>query len=214
MKQNRKIRISLFATAGVLALVGTGFAAWTISQGAKKETTGNISADATVKNNALSIDATSDWDTTDNAAIHFGPKVSDTITNPWLTVDSGSTPEDLTATYHLVVKYSDKEPASVAATLTATEGYNTALTNKYVGALPTTENGIAIGTGVKDAEHKIVTYDIKVTFSWGSAFGNINPYEYYNKQTFTSDLASKAKTAIEGLSSLNSTSFTLTITVS
>lgn len=214
MKQNRKIRISLFATAGVLALVGTGFAAWTISQGAKKEAAGSISADATVKNNALSIDATSDWDKTDNAAIHFGPKVSGTITNPWLTVDSGSTPEDLTATYHLVVKYNDKEPTSVAATLTATEGYNTAFNNGYVGALPTEGNGITIGEGVKNAENKTVTYDIKVVFSWGSAFANDNPYKYYNSKTFTSELASEAKTAIEGLSSLNSTSFTLTITVS
>ena len=51
------------------------------------------------------------------------------------------------------------------------------------------------------------------SFKWGSKFGGVNPYEYYNGKTYTDELAQTALTDLGEINKLNSQKFTLTINV-
>ena len=84
------------------------------------------------------------------------------------------------------------------------EKYTTAQAANLVGTLPTLTAEKQEATGV---------YHITITLTWGSAFNNQNPLEYYNNQEYETELAKNAKTNLTALEALKDSKFTVTLTV-
>ena len=204
--------------AGALILSGSvGFAAWTIN--AQQETgTGsiNVSADGTITDNRIKIDTTNSKFQDGYNSISFAAAINgSTFATPWL---SASAP--IEAVDKLTLKYD--------VTVTGHAGLNVSATAKIVdkdngefstlidpdhiiGALPTNIN-VTLTDKKKNGTY---TGTIEATFTWGSAFGNQNPYVYYNSKTYTKDLADKASENIAKLATItNYSGLTLSYTVS
>ena len=211
----------LFGLIGAGALMfsaGVGYSAWTIvANDAKQDVTGpTLNADTTVNDNRITIDSTSKWE--DNS-IYFGPSSKDLTSGktPWLTADPNDS-EDLEASYSLVVKSSAKTAPTVSATFDETDDgkvyesiRDTDTKKGAVGAIPKP----SVDSGKRDeTDSTKYTFTVTIEFTWGKLFGSINPYAYYNNQSYAPDLADAAKENIVRLKELNNAQFKLTLTVS
>ena len=67
---------------------------------------------------------------------------------------------------------------------------------------------------VSEIDTSSLDLEVTVKFGWGSAFGGMNPYKYYD-QTYTSELAADASTKLTALynSGLNSNDCKYTVTI-
>lgn len=187
-----------------LALIGVGFAAWIITSDTKQEVQGNLVVDV-VTDNRLTIETA--W-LDEKDAITFGWKEGN-YANGWLQNNDANYKENLTVTLVVTVKNSKGEAvdaASVNATITGDDKYTAAKDANLVGALPTQLNAVK-------QEGKTGVYHITITLTWGSAFNNLNPSEFYNKESYTPELATNAKTNLESLALLKDSKFTVTLTV-
>ncbi len=211
----------LFGLIGAGALMfsaGVGYSAWTIvANDAKQDVTGpKLNADATVNDNRITIDSTSKWK--DNS-IYFGPSSKGLTSGktPWLTANPNDS-EDLVASYSLVVKSPAKTAPKVSATFDETDDKkvyesirDTDVKDGAVGAIPEP----SVDSGKRDGTDSTkYTFTVTIEFTWGKLFGSINPYAYYNNQSYAPDLAGAAKENIVELKELNSAQFKLTLTVS
>jgi hypothetical protein len=197
-----KAIIILSSVLGCAALVGAGFSAWVITQGDSKTADGTIVVDS-VTDKTVAI--TTSWKNS-LSTITFGGLATHP-TGAWL-IDSDKT-ENLTCTLSITVtNYTVLNTLSVACTeVDAGAGkYSTAASANLVGALPTfTDQKSACTTGTG-------TFDLPVTFTWGSAFGNENPETYYSGKDYAT-YGAEAKTKLNALNTdLTRVSFRLTIT--
>ena len=70
-------------------------------------------------------------------------------------------------------------------------------------------------SAVLDSGTKTMEFTVAVHFKWGAAFGNINPYAYYNASAYTKQLQDDATAKIGALNVLSAgVGFDLTFTVS
>lgn len=197
------------------AVVSTGFAAWVISGGDTKQTSGTITADS-VSESYHTITFTS----TDKNKINFGAPENDiTVKNPWLTNDSMGqekllaqftftvanvktgeidTPNKLFSSITLEAENGDKYNAAANATpnlISALPSWNK---DTYDGAAPTYDSKTATdgsaagiylvkGPDAEPAEGKPTTlsFTLYIQFTWGKAFDYINPFYFYNKEAKT-----------------------------
>ena len=204
--------------AGALILSGSvGFAAWMIN--AQQEIgTGsiNVSADGTITDNRITIDTTNCTFQDGYNSISFAAAINgSTFATPWL---SASTP--IEAVDKLTLKYDVTVTGHAGLNVSATAkivdkdkgAFSTLInTDHIIGALPTNINV----TLTDEKKNGTYTGTIEATFTWGSAFGNQNPYVYYNSQTYTKDLADKASENIAKLATItNYSGLTLSYTVS
>ena len=51
-----------------------------------------------------------------------------------------------------------------------------------------------------------------IEFTWGSEFGNKNPYKYYNSQAYTTDLGLDAEAKLKALANLDAT-YTISLVI-
>lgn len=207
----RKTMTLVLCLLAALALVSVGFASWVISAGDSKKADGNITVD-TVEDKRLKIDVA--W--VDGSTIKYGAPTNKelegtTITNPWLTNDSDDK-SVLTVSLKVTLSYKNATTAYAngGATVSATikeaddsSAYKTAKEAGYVGDMP---------TAVCD-EQEDGTWLVKFTFTWGSKFGNKNPYIYYNDGTKTaaSD-GDAALAALQEVYKVNNAKFKVTVT--
>lgn len=209
--------------AGALILSGSvGFAAWTIN--AQQETgTGsiNVSADGTITDNRITIDTTNSKFQDGYSSISFAAaKNGSTFETPWLSasepieeVDKLTLKYDVTVTGHAGLNVS--ATASIEDNGTAVDGtdtpFRTLIKAGIIGELPT----ISEVTLTDKAGNGTYKGTIEATFTWGSIFGNQNPYVYYNSQKYEKDLADKASKNIAKLATItNYSGLTLSYTVS
>lgn len=215
--------ISAVIALSCASLVSVGFASWVIAQGAEKEVTGTIHVEQ-VTDGSHTITAT--WlqgAALDSAELSGDPVVSygssSNAATGWLQNKDG-TPENLV--FYLKVNVANiADDATFNAkvssvVMTADDGYATAATAKYVGALPALNatgdgNGTIVkGTGAANGTAWEAVYTI--TFVWGQHFNYQNPYDYYNAKA-AADYAADAQESLSELySDLNGVGFTLTIT--
>lgn len=216
----------LLAGVAAASMIGTGFAAWIITASAEKVEEGQFIVD-TVSEKTVTITPSfaSDEDTIRFLAPSTGASTG------WLTNDNIAT-EKLAVTLNVAyafntgaaasdfkVKY-DIDYSSVQAAINA--GYITAPTLTLNDAAYTDATVQAL-SGASEA--------LTITFEWGSAFGGVNPYDFYNdnfdygdKVTLTEGVPAKddngdttieavAKEALTALSGINAATFNITITV-
>lgn len=185
-----------------IAIISVGFAAWIISVPAEQHTTGNITVD-TITDKRITIDGSVD------ESVIFGYKKSD-VTDPWLLSDSIVDTENLTVTLNFTV--SDKDGGGSKyfneynyQILLATEededgdgfkhftNWNLAVSKNYVMDLDEVL--------ISDINWTSNTASVTLTFAWGSAFDNKNPYAYFNALS-ADDYAQEAKETLSELNTL------------
>lgn len=215
----RKTLTLTLSILACLALIGVGFASWIISADTSATDRGSFIVDTVTDNRLV---ATGRWITItkdsgenevvtsdDNSKkVSFGAPAKMENTKAWLTNDKNGTVEKLTVVYELTVKTKgDPKGDPIAVTgLTSTEitgSLSCAATYEGYIVLPTAVVS-EVGAGV---------YRLTLEFKWGSKFGDVNPYEYYNGKTYTDELAQTALTDLREINKLNSQEFTLTINV-
>lgn len=218
--------------AGALILSGSvGFSAWTIknSTDSKEDSSLKITADADVKDESIKLGECS-WT---DPLVEFKP-VKTTETYSWLEVSDPIPSENLVATYSIAGTAKAGQNLTISAKFAdATDTTKDENSKKYsdlvilgnsedgkehgiVGALPTpTISGGSSGNASIEADSTSGAFSatISVQFSWGLAFGGVNPYKYYNSKKYSEPLADLAKTNIGYLSYLPKCSFKLTVTV-
>lgn len=212
----RKTLTLTLSILACLALIGVGFASWIISAGTSATDEGSFIVDTVTDNRLV---ATGRWITItkdsgenevvtsdDNSKkVSFGAPAKMENTEAWLTNNSKDIVEKLTVVYELTVKTKGGDSTAVTG-LTSTEitsSLSCAATYEGYIVLPTAVVS-EVGDGV---------YRLTLEFKWGSKFGGVNPYEYYNGKTYTDKLAQTALTDLGEINKLNSQKFTLTIDV-
>ena len=188
----KKVWVPVIALCSVGLIVGTGFAAWTITKNGTGEQTGSFIADTVEEENIEVTNLT--WydeggETQSNGAICFGwdkdykPKANDWLTNQT---------DGKQATMVQVLKFdvvSKNSTANVTVSnLELAEGtadekktaYNTATTGDKQRIVPPTTLEVTAGTASADGGKTTTHYSIKIEFAWGQKFGGNNPIRYYN----------------------------------
>ena len=209
MKSKTKIVALVMSMLICISMIGVGFAAWVIVSQASGTSTGNIKAEA-ITDNSVTLTVTH---ASDNTGIVFGGLAS-TDTKPegvtlldtiWLKNDSKT--ESLTVSFTLKVK-GNVGKLSVGLGVATTENKDTwqqLVSNGYV-TNPTyaaTAGDLTITVGQDGVFHfgndesaqtshsfeSETTITVTATFAWGSHFGGLNPYWYYNQHEMESNLS-------------------------
>lgn len=242
MKSNKKfsLGVKIASILSCVAVLSVGFASWLIVNlpTETNDTIGSFEVYEVVDN---SVTLAYDWgadgegdfvkndqgdDTTTYtekaqaaAKITFGKPASSSVQNPWLRAGSDVQNEKLTATvkvtignYNELTSFSASIDASVFSGISTlvgtptvsyktTEGTN-ADTDGTIGVLSKDELTAAAGVVV-----------VEFTFSWGTAFGGNNPYDYYNDQTYSAELGTEANTNLTAIqTALASAKYAVTFT--
>lgn len=223
-KNSKKLQIGLVAGLSAIALIGTGFAAWSIEYlDTKQEGDGNVSAETDISVRYVYVNSSSAW-TSGGSEIRFAsPSNQDSSAN----LTGSDKNENLTVTYSLVLDHSMPTSPTVTAELTETDAakaytaaYNSG--NGIVGALPK-EGASGDGQGVitvtssgptgSDNAYQ-TTYAVQVDFKWGSAVNYQNPYTYLNAETDkNASWVSVAQSTLSLLSALSGSTFKLTMNI-
>ena len=196
--------ISAVIALSCASLVSVGFASWVISQGSEESVSGTIVAD-TVDNQVHSLtlawvtDATGATPLGSNPVVTYGHPATMNASGAWLTA-TGDKVESLV--FYLKVTCTNVNASNTIASVIATDPtvvstagqYANAASANLVGALPQ-----ATKTATNFDANGSFVYTI--TFTWGSAFGSQNPYNYYNDGTKTA--TSHGAEAAEKLGNLN-----------
>lgn len=100
----------------------------------------------------------------------------------------------------------DEKTTNTPVTVTMNGADEVEIPKAAFGSVDTTDSDTA----------KKATATIKITFGWGTAFGSEkpeNPYNYYNKQDYSTELAKEANEKLTKLyNSLNGVSYKVTVT--
>lgn len=206
----RKTLTLTLSILACLALIGVGFASWIISADTSANAKGSFIVDTVTDNRLV---ATGRWITIngeevtsddDSAKVSFGAPESMEKTGAWLTNDGEGTTEKLTVVYELTVKTKASTPVAV-----------TGLTDKIscaVSCEATYSDYITLPEAVVSEVGEGV-YRLTLTFKWGSKFGGNNPYDYYNGQDYSDELAQTALADLNAIHALNDVVFNLKIDV-
>lgn len=234
-KTRSKMIAASIAILSSAAVVSTGFAAWVISGGESKEAGGTITADA-VTNSYHTIKGEITWGTGEKAgSIAFGAPAKMENTNVWLKNTNNPLTEKLetVATFtvenvhenetdlieNVVMEETDPEKKYAAISDTTEK-------NGYVCALPTykkdskdsvstTDAGIYLTAGARNATDNTVTYTMTVRFAWGKYFAKgdatVNPYIFFNEKAKDSSNFSEATNVLNSIYGLNGVKFKITV---
>lgn len=222
----KKVWIPVIALCSVGLIVGTGFAAWTITKNGTGEGAGSFIADTVEEENIEVKNLTwynEDKTTQSNGDICFGwdtnyeVKETDWLTNKTkgkeakmvqvLTFDVAS--KNSTAS----VTVSNLELAGDTAVEKKT-AYDTATTaGESQRIVPPAKLEATPDTSSAKGGITTTHYSIKIGFAWGKKFGGNNPIQYYNELTPVNDTTrSNAKSDLETLAKLDGIKFKFTIT--
>ena len=223
MKTMRKGKLSLIVKiASVLAcfaIASVGFASWWIINypEAKEYSAGSFNA-YTVSEKEITF---GDVTAVGNANIVFGTPASTSTTTKWLGSNDVAT-ENLTAVlkFDVTLDSADRDAlntylSTIDVKFNAGDVYAGLVGNTYVAAPVVSYRVGGEDTDVKtgfteltatDGKYSIAAPDtktatvyLKFDFGWGEATEGKNPYDYFNGQTYTAQLAEQAKTMLEAI---------------
>ena len=179
-RQQRRTVTMLSLILGCLAIVGVVFASWVIiNPEVNAQASGTITVDEVV-DSSISIEKA--WaDSKDT--VRYGANGTKK-TGDWLINNEESAVECLTLTLNVTISNASYLDGITCSAVTSTgggtigekTGYAGAFADGLVGALPTPVVG---DVSTPDSDDK-ATCTITITFTWGTAFGTENPYDYYN----------------------------------
>lgn len=223
MKKNLVVFTSVFAS---LAILSTGFAAWVISGGETndKTTFGDVVIETVTDNRHKMTITPADGNGTNAGKIVFGrPETQDNESSAWLKSDASDSVEKLSTFFKVTVTNAataNVDDIFTAHTLEETKGvYATAFGAGYVGKLPDVEF-VANASDTAGKATKFVADEttatsgvvyIKLKFSWGTHFGNTNPYTYYNAKDID-EFGDDAVKSLTEVAKLKDAQFKLTLT--
>lgn len=223
MKTMRKGKLSLIVKiASVLAcfaIASVGFASWWIINypEAKEYSAGSFNA-YTVSEKEITF---GDVTAVGNANIVFGTPASTSTTTKWLGSNDVAT-ENLTAVlmFDVTLDSNDGDAlntylSTVDVKFNAGDVYAGLVGNTYVAAPVVsykiddgeytavvdnnTDDGNDFTFSIAAPDTKTATVYLKFDFGWGEATEGKNPYDYFNGQTYTAQLAEQAKTMLEAI---------------
>lgn len=211
-----KVAIITAATLAGVALIGSGFATWTIIANGSAEATGNIKTDTvsdqrvTIRNQRLSVSqfvfGWSEGETTYSWLSHGGNDFNDVLsTTLTFTVDHYNTSLD-TGYPQITIAAEGLYNLISGNYITLTGWSRVGETDAYkldTAPTGTTVEGNAYGAG---------SYSVEITFAWGSKFDNKNPYLYYNNLEDNMTNEDAAVADLNAIAALNDKTFTVTIT--
>lgn len=198
----------LLSSLLAVSLTGVGFASWVIVNNASEEQTGSVAVETVEENNVTINFAWSDNDGSGKASesdsiLSFGYKGA--TNTGWLRNTDDT---------------SELGCAELKFTLSATADSGTATASYEFEVVDNKSGGYA--TATSDAKKYIKSVGVteveagtyKIAISWGDAFGNVNPYDYYNDGTKTAKShGSEAQTRLSELETLlDGVTFKLTLT--
>ena len=197
----KKVWVPVIALCSVGLIVGTGYAAWTISRNEKGEATGNRRADA-VSDTHISVKNVQwyqgETELDENPTVTFGyteTKVEG-VSGSWLTNDSGIK-EDRSFSLHFDVEkgtdITNDLNISVSREVTDKENAFLDCVESSLITAPGTDKGdhlnytLPAGTPTTEANN-VASYVCDVTFKWGDHFKlkdgpdaePVNPISFYN----------------------------------
>lgn len=179
--KKRTLTISLIVLA-IMLLVGIGYAGWVITKSDSGEANGNFEAYAVDDTLNLVVANTA------NNGVKFGwADASPAISNPWLTLDSENV-EDLDAEFTVTWSGGAQDFTLTHTFLYGNEDAN--VDPMLIGAPEFSIVGSPAPSGVSIVNNNTLrftsdytantTITIKVSYSFGTLFGGINPYQFFN----------------------------------
>ena len=233
MKKNgmKKVWVPVIALCSAGLIVGTGYAAWTITGGNNKQgTTGNRKAD-TVTDKHVDIQNLKWFDGTKTSDFTGEGIKNPTVCFGWKTQDTGAKASwlqnDKSAEYEEKMEYTlyfeiDKGKDATSITPTATFGYSDVTLNDETKGIFATcvDDDLIVAPTNDELTPKSASvagkdaYYVNVVFKWGSHFGGENPknpINYYNglPQPNYSDAA----VSLGKLAKLNGNNVKFTVTI-
>ncbi len=236
----RKHRLTVLCVSalGALGVISSGFAGWVITMGPKDASgTGSITADGDITQQGV-VSCQLEGGDTPKPIRFAATKTPAPGGHGWLTASGNEAVMSATFKFTITTTAANMTVNFTDLKFEETGGnkYATAEGNGLVGSLPTfvadaatagkgdgtiTLAGATLGenkttatsTATTDAS-KSLDVTFKVTFAWGTKFGNNNPLDYYNASSYTSALDSEATKNIGALKDLNGAAFKLSFKVS
>ena len=208
--------ISAVIVLSCASIVSVGFASWVISQGDTKSLDGTIVADS-VDNQVHTLTLSWVTDSTGASALSgspvvtFGHPATMNASGAWLTA-TGDKVENLT--FYLKVTCTNVDASTAISSVIATDPTVVATAGNYASAV--SDNLVA---ALPQAQKSATNFDANgsfvytISFGWGSAFGGVNPYNYYNDGSKTAaDYGAEAATKLGNLNTyLASAAFSITV---
>lgn len=177
---------------GAIGLVSTGFAAWVLSASAQNQQNPNIKVGA-VSDKSMSFDNVKIFGINDageeveTSNYSFNPRFLDGSGRVRFGNNDGADEgERLTLTVKGEIKEAQNLGELKVSFDELPDKLNQAVNVDHYIELPTWAlDGQVISTTLKSEEggSKIVSFECPITFTWGSAFGGVNPGDYYDQAT-------------------------------
>lgn len=231
----KKAMIMAVASLGSMALIGTGFAGWVISASTTTHADGVMVAYDVKDQRFNKIDA-GKWTngkegtpTGEKANIVFGKSKTE-VSNQWLHYDTAAmeteslsdtyvfevSSKDTTDTGSFKVALSSGTPNGFVVTDT-NDAWKNATTATKTAVNPTPAIEFLEDDGATDGKYRFAegkaTVKMRITFSWGSAFGGQNPFDYYSGQTATEENVKAAVDSLNLVKALNEVAFTVNLVI-
>lgn len=195
----KKVWVPVIALCSVGLIVGTGYAAWTISRKQNGNATGNRKADTVT--DAHVVVQNIKWYTgttvADDSAVSGDPEVcfgwvkkSDAVSGNWLE-NTNSSGTDFKENRKFTLAFDVDKAENVTAvtpdvtrTVEDSGGAFKECVNKNLIKAPGTTKGDALhytlNLNTGKTTGSITSYTVDVSFSWGSHFASTNPMDFYN----------------------------------
>lgn len=205
MKNKKNFLFALIGAGTLVLSAGVGFAAWTIgTQNESNKKSINVSADGTVNDNRINIDTTNSKFKDEKGLSFVGEKTNERYN--WLSINPEDTTDNLSLIFHLEVtsqveNLNLKVTGSIVDTNTTSEKKG-AFDQLVADNLITKPSSIAGSLSPTEKDTKKYSADLTLDFGWGTEFGLVNPYKYYNNQEYTPDLGNRASTNLKKLDSI------------
>lgn len=186
----RKTLTLILCLLTVMSLVGVGFASWVISANDSKVTNGNIVVD-TVTDNRLDLTAPQ----TAADLVFCGERDGYIApTGAWLTFEGDEKVTNLKVTVActVVLKGGNALPTNnnvvegktrvgVALGADFAPAENSALDKAIAQGCLTLTKDAVVEAVTLSSDMKTLTFNVVVEYGWGAAFGNKNPFDFYNE---------------------------------
>lgn len=205
MKRNKNKKIVLASTIvlGIAAITSSALAAYIVTGGATKGTADVDPSPVEIDNRVVDL--------------KVGTVIGTLLFEPDDPVDTGAITTDgdgnLTVTIPLTVKAKDQESIPDYKVAVTQEGGDVTKANYIV--LPEATTVTNEDFTFVNAETGF-TYNLSLTWSWGSAFGGVDPAAFYNPKIGDQEGGVKVTDALDTLNkfaaAVNATTFVVTIT--
>lgn len=236
----KKLTITIASILSVIVIIGVGFAAWVITNPNVEDTAdGSISVEtvtdksysltAAISGEAISFGAPAKMDTANAWLKAEGGNSENLEATLTLTLNYNNfadvgvitfkmeTLKDATTdnTFETLVNggYIVNPTISYKATDAETYTAITAEGKTVFDGLTVPKEAFKETTAPSGSAMGVATATIKITFGWGSEFGNTNPYTYFNGGSHSYDTDYEtAKTALTKLTKLDKVNYKVTVT--